>query len=274
MSEQRPETEEQLTIGLAAASTLGRSMDRKADRGEVYKIALAAALVVSMVMGGVAIFIATVAARDASAVSAAQVAAEAAQRKANDENRQRAEQAYQVAIQVNQELQRRGQPPVPVPPPSANSDGTVIAAAAARVLASLPPQVGRAPTAEELGRAVANYLSANPPGPSASQISAAVANYLRDSPPAPGATGPAGPKGDSGPKGDQGPEGKPGPPPTQSEIIAAFESAVAANPSLLCGGKGQFTLVKGLVRLDGQPIDGWLCIPPSAATNGARPGGK
>lgn len=270
MTTNRPDGEDQLSIGLAAASTLGRSMDRKADRGDVYKIALVCAFAVSLLMGGFAIFVATGAAQEAGRVSVAQEA----NRKTSEESRQRAEQAYAVATQVNQELQRRGQAPIPIPPPSENSDGTLIAAAAARVLAMLPPQAGRPPTAEEIGRAVANYLAANPPGPTAAQISGTVATYLRDNPPAPGTVGPRGEKGDAGDKGEPGADGAPGPAPTQAEIIAAFETAAAANPSLLCGGKGQFTLVKGLVRLDGQPIDGWLCIPPGTASGGARSGGK
>lgn len=243
---------------LEAAGNVDRALEHRPERREVYRIAAWVSVATSCVAVAVAISVAVLASEQVSTIRAEQKAAEMATSKANEENRARAEAALTEARKANEELQRRGQPPVPLP--SDQQPGSaVVAAAAAQVLAALPAHT-RSPTADEVGRAVGSYLAANPPGATAQQVASAVADYLRANPPAPGSPGEP---GSTGPAGEAGPQGNPGPAPTEGDIVTAFEKAVTENPSLLCGGRGTMTLVRGIARLSGEPIDAWLCIPAS-----------
>lgn len=257
-------------IGTAATKSVGETLGRKADRPEVWKIAGVAGAFAA----AVAICISVPAAISASHTQATAAAASATA----EQGRARAEEAYAAAALANEELKRRGQPPVPVPRPSEeNTPETLVAAATARVLASLPDS-GRY-TAQDLGQAVAFYFVANPPSIPAELIADRVANYLRVNPvpsPAPGQDGrdgDPGMDGDDGQPGDKGDPGNPGPPPTAAEIMAAVNQAVADNPSLLCAGKGTFVLVRGVLTAPdpnqpGQTVarDIWTCEPAAQPT--------
>ncbi|MEU0469927.1 hypothetical protein ABZ215_38520 [Amycolatopsis sp. NPDC006131] len=180
--------------------------------------------------------------------------------------RQQAEQAKPAGDQANRELTQRGQPPVPIPEPGTAPDTDVIVAAAtARVLASLP---NPRPTAAELGQAVAKYLAANPiqPGqPSPTQLAAAIAGYLATSPPPSGPAGPTGPSGRPGVDGKDGKDGRdgvdgqPGPPPTQEEIKAAFDAYLRDNPNAVCPLGGSLAQVTVLLA-NGGSADVWSCV--------------
>lgn len=263
--------------GVAAAKSVGETLGRKADRPDVWRIsgvagAFAAAL---------AIAISVPAAISASHTQATAAAADATAR----EGRARAEDAYAAASLANEELKRRGQPPIPLPAPTDQTvPETLVAAATARVLASLPESGGA--SAQTVGQAVAAYFVANPPSVPAELIANRVADYLRANPPAvptpaPGADGEdgrdgedgvPGQKGDQGERGEKGDPGVPGQTPTAAEIMAAVNQAVADNPSLLCAGKGTFTLVRGVLTAPdpeqpGQTVarDIWTCEPTPAA---------
>lgn len=106
---------------------------------------------------------------------------------------------------------------------------------------------GRPPTQIEVRRAVAAYLTANPPRPGRpptdAEIAAAVAAFCAagecegDTGPAgpqgetvvgpQGAQGPAGPQGETGPQGPQGPQGEQGPGPSDAQVAAAVEAFCA-----------------------------------------------
>lgn len=263
--------------GTAAAKAVGETLSRKADRPDVWKIAGVAA----MISAAVAIAISVPAAISASHTQATAAAADATAR----EGRARAEEAYAAASLANEELKRRGQPPIPLPVPTDQTvPETLVAAATARVLASLPES--GAYSAQTVGQAVAAYFVANPPTVPAELIANRVADYLRANPPVvptpePGADGEdgrdgepgvPGQKGDQGERGEKGDPGVPGQTPTAAEIMAAVNQAVADNPSLLCAGKGTFTLVRGVLtapdpQQPGQTVarDIWTCEPTSAA---------
>lgn len=265
--------------GTAATKSVGETLGRKADRPDVWKIAG----VVGVFAAAVAICVSVPAAISASHTQAQAAAAEVAA----NAGRARAEEAYTAAALANEELKRRGQPPVPVPRPSEdNTPETLVAAATARVLASLPEARTYSPEELrlELGRAVAAYFVANPPSVSAEVIADRVARYLQANPlpqPEPGRDGAngedgkPGADGQPGAKGDKGDKGDPAPPPTAAEIMSAVNQAVADNPSLLCAGRGTFTLVRGVLTAPdpnqpGQTVarDIWTCEPaPQAPTN-------
>jgi hypothetical protein len=184
--------------------------------------------------------------------------------------RTQADSAKSAGDAANSELQARGQNPVPIPQPGTGSDTEVlVAAATARVLANLP--AGRLPTPPEVGRAVAEYLAANPVTPPAAtpqQIAGGIAAYLAANPiPAgpPGATGPSGEPGDPGDAGQPGepgpagPTGPQGPPPTTEQIEAAFVAYLDSHPDALCPRGGQFTQLR-LQLADGGAADTWLCV--------------
>jgi len=186
--------------------------------------------------------------------------------------RQQAEQFKQQGDQANAQLAQRGQSPVPIPNPGSTDDiNVIVAAATAKVLASLPDLH---PTAAQLGQAVAQYMAANPVSPlspSPSQIAASLAGYFATNPPPPGPTGPTGPSGargapgvtgepgPTGPAGPEGPAGPPGPAPTESEIQQAFTDYIRDNPNALCPQGGAFAQIRVLLA-DGGSADTWTCV--------------
>jgi len=191
--------------------------------------------------------------------------------------RKLAEDAHALGATANKTLSERGQATVPIPAPGTTGDTEVlVAAATARVLASLPDL---RPTAAELGGAVARYLSLNPI-PAPQLVVEAVAAYFAANPPPSGAPGrdcdPAvipecrGPQGEKGDKGD---------PPTAQEIQAALEQYIRENPNVLCPRGGSFAQLR--VQLaDGGIADTWTCVvqvAPSTTTTTSppllRPGG-
>lgn len=219
-----------LTIGEGAVADSVTEMKRRPDRREVIRIVVLVVIVANLFMGGVSIWVAT-AANSNSAASAA--SAQAAAQTAED-NKKLSQAAYDQAQEANRALAQRGQPQVPVPPVSSEDPTeTIVAAATARVLASLPDL---RPTAAELGQAVAGYLALNPitpSGPSIGQISQALAGYFAVNPPPPGPAGADGAAGKDGvngqdgkpgadgTKGDKGDPGEPGATPTAEQIQAA-----------------------------------------------------
>jgi hypothetical protein len=176
-----------------------------------------------------------------------------ATRAAADEVRRIADEAAADAAAANAELASRGQEQVPVPAPGEASDSEVlVAAATARVLASLPDS--QPVTAGAIAAEVANYLTRNPPtpvGPTMGQIADAVAAYLQANPPPRGQDGQDGRNGDDGAdgrdgvtppcmsepnqcRGEDGEDGQDGPPPTAEEIRAALDAYFVDNPIPPC----------------------------------------
>lgn len=251
----------------AAAKTLGQSLSRKADSTEVRWIVVVACLLTAAVSIGV-----STAAMSSSA--AANATAAAAERSAMEGRRQAAD-AVTAASLANEELKRRGQQPVSIPPQrDDNVPETLVAAATARVLAAMPE--GARLDAASLGPALAVHFAANPIRVPPDLVAAFVASFLRDNPPASGPTGETGQPGQPGTPGKDGADGQPGAKgdkgdtPTAAEIMTAFNTAVAENPSLLCAGKGTFVLVKGVLTVPdpkqpGQQTlrDIWTCEPTS-----------
>lgn len=267
--------ERQLEVGLDAVDvveTQQQEIDRKPSRREVIRLAFIVAIVVALIMGGVAIGVSTLAFGEAARTAAEQEAVA----KDLEKNQELARQAYEAAQAANASLTARGQATVPVPPPNPDDPtATIVAAATARVLASLPPSPP--PTADQVATAVANQLMLNPPpGPSPAQVLTAVAAYLRDNPPPPGPTGPSGlpgADGKNGTDGKNGIDGRDAPPPTEAELQQAFVNYIQANPNFLptqlCAAYGQnFNQAKDLVTQDGSRITLYGCItevkPPEA----------
>lgn len=176
---------------------------------------------------------------------------------------QQAQQAKVSGDKANGELASRGQPQVPIPTPGTAPDTDVIvAAAAARVLASLPDTT---PSSAALGRAVAQYVAANPIAPAQPtpmQISSALAGYLATNPPPSGERGEPGQPGQPGADGQPGaagPPGPPGPPPTAEEIEAAVGHYFRDHPEALCPNGGSIAQLR--VQLaDGGTADTWTCV--------------
>lgn len=251
--------ERTLAAAHAANEHVAEVVDSKPGRSEVRRYVLIACLTFSMFTGAVAIGVSVLAARSVSTAAADAAAA----RRAVNENQELANKAYEAAKAANEKLEQRGQAPVPVPPPE-NTSETLVAAATASVLASLPP--APPPTREAIAQAVAEYMAANPVtplGPSIGQVSEALAGYLVANPP------PAGEKGEPGTPGTPGEKGDKGDPPTAAEIQAAFVAYVQANPGLLRDnlclgeGQGQYRLATDLIAADGSRITGWLCVTSS-----------
>ena len=258
-----------LMTGTAATRTVGQSLSRKAERLDVWRIALVMTAFGVAVSVGIAVPAAQQAARANATAAAAQ--------KTADDNKARAEEAYAAANRANDELKARGQQPVPVPSPREdNAPETLVAAVTARVLASLPSTARY--TGEDIAatmRAVwAAYLVANPVQVPPDLVAQSVAAYLAQNPAASGENGQpgtTGEKGDQGQPGQAGQQGAPGPPPTAAQIMDAFNAALVDNPSLLCAGKGTFTLVKGVLTVPDPknparqiPRDIWTCEPVAA----------
>lgn len=254
--------ERTLAAGHAATDHMAEVVERKPDRTEVRRYVLVACLTFSMFTGAVAIGVSVLASRSVATASADAAAA----RRAVEDNRALATKAYETAQEANTKLEQRGQAPVPVPPPD-NASETLVAAATASVLASLPPAA--APTREALAVAVADYMAANPVtplGPTIGQVSEALAGYLATNPPPSGQQGEPGTPGAPGTPGEKGDKGDP---PTAAEIQAAFVAYVQANPGVLRDnlclgeGQGQYRLATDLIAADGSRITGWLCVTSS-----------
>jgi hypothetical protein len=255
----------------AAAQSIGNALGRKADRADVWKVVVVVTLLGCAVSIGVSALAVSQVAEQRAAVTAAE--------KAQAEIKATADRAYAAAQQANEQLAQRGQQPVPIPKPTdQSSTDTIVAAAVAKVLASLPPTTSAPPSAASIAAAVAGYFVANPPPQiTPSMVANGVAGYLQANPPPPGpagAQGPAGADGAAGPAGPQGaagPKGDKGDSPTAQDIMDAFNAAALNNPSILCAGKGTFQELDG-VRVDdpANPIPDshksitiWTCIPNS-----------
>lgn len=246
--------------GVAAANTLGENLKRKANRGDVWRVAI----VVACLGAAASIGISWASAHQTIELQA-QRTAEQAKVEAEQKTTRDAISALEAA---NKDLQQRGQAPV-APPPDLQAGETLVAAATARVLASLPP--APMPTKEQVGNAVASYLVTNPASVSPTLIANAVSAYLTANPPAPGAKGEPGNKGDPGEPGapgqpgQKGADGADGHTPTPEEIMAVFNQAAAQNPDLLCAGKGKFTEVRGFVQVPPNLVPQerafWVCLP-------------
>lgn len=240
--------------GVAAATTLGEGLSNKADRRDVWRVGVVAACV----SAALSIVVSLVAAHQIVALEAVRTAENAKVSAEQDRTRQ----AIRALEEANQDLQRRGQPPISTPVDMQPGD-TLVAAAAARVLASLPP--APMPTAQQVGDAVASYMITHPVSVSPSLVASQVSSYLDANPPPPGDKGEKGDPGDQGVKGDTGEKGVDGHTPTPEEIMTVFSQAAAQNPDLLCAGKGKFTEVQGFVRVPPDPVPQeralWVCLP-------------
>lgn len=271
VASRRPEIAGPLSAGTAAVAAVGETMQRKPDRSEVWKITTVAAATAAAVAVLVSVPLALSGARDQARQELAQEARNQALEQAQAASAQRADAAFQAAQKANAELARRGQPQVPVPPPSDDhgaQEGTLVAAAVAGTLAALPEQV-RAPSAQDLGAAVASYMVANPaPGPTTAQIAEAVAAFVRANPPAAGRDGAAGLQG---PTGVAGPTGERGPGPTPEQIQDAVTAWMASNPDSECRSKGgqwrqlndvvQDPTPNDVVGTDATTVTIWACVP-------------
>ena len=120
-----------------------------------------------------------------------------------------------LAGPVCQQADQVAAEPVPGPqgpPPSAEE----ISRAVADYLAANPPPAGRPPSAAEVAAAVAVFLTANPPTPgrppTAAEIAVATEVYFAANPPPPGR------------------DGEPGRPPTAEEIRAVVDAYMAEHP--------------------------------------------
>jgi len=209
------EQQRDLEAGLGAVDfveeRLEHEIEIKPSRREVVRIAVAAAIIISVLGSAFSIAVSTLALGQAQ-----QTAADVAT------NERLARQAYDAAQAANGQLSARGQAQVPVPPPSSQDPtATIVAASAARVLASLPAT----PTAQQVAQQLAADQALNPPAPAPSAVIRVVADYLAQHPAPAGPTGERGQPGTNGKDGDTGPagpEGKQGPPPTAEEIQAAM----------------------------------------------------
>lgn len=250
-SDRREAIEEAHVSGVAAATSLGAGLSRKADRGDVWKVAF----VVSLFAIAIAVFISVGAAQDVVELKADQAAAESRR----EAERERTRQAIESLQQANRELTERGQQPVNQPPDIALGEA-LVAATAARVLADLPP--APMPSDEQLANAIAAHLLVNPAQVPPSAVASQVSSYLTANPPPPGPPGKQGEKGDPGRDGRDGADGRA---PTAEEIMAVFNEATAANPDLLCAGKGKFTEVRGFIQVPPDPAPTerafWVCLP-------------
>jgi len=165
------------TAGDAARhqAAVAREVQSRPSRKETRRVVAWSSLATACVSAGVAIAISLTALHGTAADTAAQQAANAQQQAAAET----AQAAYAEAQKANQQLAQQGKPQVAIVPPadSSNSTATLISAAAAQVLASLPANVGQ-PTAAQLGQAISNYIAVNPQGPTAAEIAAAASQYF------------------------------------------------------------------------------------------------
>jgi hypothetical protein len=217
MTEQHQELETGLGAVDFVEGKLEHEIETKPSRREVVRIAVLAAIVISVLGSAFSIGVSTLALSQTHQ-TASDVAA----------NQRLAQQAYDAAQAANGQLTARGQASVPVPPPSSDDPtGTIVAASAARVLAALPP----APTAQQVAQQLAADQALNPPAPAPAAVISIVADYLAAHPAPAGPTGEAGQPGTNGTNGQNGkdgdtgpvgPEGKQGPPPNAEQIQDAM----------------------------------------------------
>lgn len=259
-SERREVIETVHAEGVAAANSLGESLSHKANRGDVWRVAVVVAILGAAVSIGVS-YLANVQVVSLQAERTAEKARTDAEQKSTRE-------AIAALEEANRDLQQRGQQPVS-PPSDLQTGETLVAAATARVLANLPP--APMPTAQQVADAVASYMIMHPVSVSPSLVAAQVSVYLDANPPPagekgdPGTPGEKGDRGEKGDQGDPGLDGEDGHSPTPDEIMAVFNQAAAQNPDLLCAGKGKFTEVRGFVRIPPDVVPQerafWVCLP-------------
>jgi hypothetical protein len=246
--------------GVAAAASLGEGLSSKANRRDVWIVAAVFACLGAALSIGV------------SLVAASQVVEWQAQRTAElaktAAEQEHTRQAIAALEEANKDLRRRGQQPVNAPA-DMQAEDTLVAAATARVLATLP--TAPLPTAQQVSDAIASYLVTNPVSVSPVLVAHQVSAYLTANPPAAaqkgeqGIPGTPGVPGEKGEKGDPGTAGDAGHTPTPEEIIAVFNQAAAQSPDLLCAGKGKFTEVRGFVKVPPELVPQerafWVCLP-------------
>lgn len=262
MTTPQPNIHDVLMSGQAAAATAQAELQDRPTRSEMRRTTLAVAIVVALLAAAVAITVSLLAFSSANAANVRQAGVE----QSNADNHKLAQQAFDAAKDANAVLSSRGQAPVPVPSPDFNdATGTIVAAATARVLASIDTH----PSAAQLGQAIADYLVANPitpAGPAPGSIAAAVGAYLAVNPPAPGEQGET---GETGPEGAPGKDGADGHTPTAQEIQDAFVAYVTAHPDViriaLCGTGQDFQTAKELVGADGTRYTLFGCIISTTA---------
>jgi hypothetical protein len=212
------EQQHELQTGLGAVDfvegKLEHEIEAKPSRREVVRIAVIAAIVISVLGSAFSIAVSTLALSQTH-----QTAADLATQG------RLAQQAYDAAQAANAQLTARGQAQVPIPPPNPDDPTqTIVAASAARVLAALPPT----PTAQQVAQQLAADQALNPPAPAPAAVIAIVADYLaaHPAPPGkdgePGQPGQPGQPGKDGDTGPQGEKGEKGDPPTAAEIQAAM----------------------------------------------------
>jgi hypothetical protein len=262
-----------LADGENAVAVAREDVSSKPDRRETVRIALGAALAISTLVSGIALGVAVIALSSVGETAARQELTE----QGLIANRDLAEKAAKTAEQANAVLTSQGKAPVPVPSPDEDPTETLVAAAAAQVLAKIPDP---RPTEAQLGQAIAEYMVLNPVGASPGAISQSVAGYLVANPPPPGPQGEQGERGRPGENGTDGKDGadgadgKPGPPPSTEDIQGAFVAYIQANPGFLsgalCASYGDnFNVANDLVAADGTQYTLYGCI--AAVTPPAGP---
>jgi hypothetical protein len=266
------ESSEQLHTGLGAVDfvegKLEHEIETKPSRREVVRIAVIAAVAISVLGSAFSIGVSTLALSQTHQ-TASDVAA----------NQRLAQQAYDAAQAANGQLSARGQAQVPVPPPSSDDPtATIVAASAARVLAALPP----APSAQQVAQQLAADQALNPPAPAPAAVISVVADYLAAHPaPAgptgetgqPGTNGTNGQNGKDGDTGPAGPEGKQGPPPTAQQIQDAMcpaDTGRLGTASRLRADDGTVYTIYGCIV---ESIPPSTEVPPSTTPIEIPPGG-
>lgn len=201
--DQHSDIDRTVALGEEAAEGMHRAYESKPSRRDTIKIASAIAFVAMAIGIIAAIFIAIGAARSAAEFEVErQATLETVQ-----QNRELAQDALERVKAANEILEGRGQEPVEEVEPNPDDVSEALAnAATAQVLAELPDL---APDADEVGQAVAQYITQNPQGPSSQTLARLIADYFQENPPP------------AGEQGGQGPTGVPGRPPTEAEINAA-----------------------------------------------------
>lgn len=176
---------EQAQEALSAQSQLTQEaieqVRRQPTRQDVTRAANSArgwAVVAACIAAALAIAVSVLAVRTTAQTAATEQARELVASQEHAADALTAQAAYTAAQQANQQLAAQGKPQVAVPTPQqGDSTNTLVSAAAAQVLASLPANIGQ-PTAQQLGAAIASYIAANPQGPTAAEIASSVSTYF------------------------------------------------------------------------------------------------
>lgn len=226
---QIPDPEVTKVQGELALEKLDQKLSNRPSMRQVVIVAAIAAITAALLIGGLALMLATRAASDTADLRYREDArnAQAA------EDRKQIKEAQAELRRANKILKSRGQEPVDAPGPNDDLSETLASAAAAQVLAELP---NRQTTAGEIAEMITEHLRDNPQGPSSQTLAGLIADYLRDNPP------PRGEKGDPGEPGTPGEPGQPGtsgadaPPPTQEQINAAVVTYCLEQPGGTCEG--------------------------------------